>query len=486
MQSLLKLFLVTILIPFFLASVNAQTDIATNSENIELLIPTFLGNWQRNYYGNEAPDKLNILWRTYLGKGKTVISKKIGEKEWAGTGWTGQPLIIREDSDLFLIIGCYDHNLKKINAQSGKIIWHYLFDDVIKGTATIWENTGARNREEEFVILQGSRRGLEKDLYSKIVPSYRGVSYVTGKELWRMNITHTASYSRDVDGSALVLNDTAFIGLENGLFTVFSPDPKLVYKNSPAIYQQIKLYNNNDIRRHGGNLVIESSPAKLNDHLYITSGSGHVYGYNLQSRQIDWDFYIGSDIDGSPVVTSDGCLIVTVEKQYIPGQGGVFKLDPSRKPEEAVVWYFPTEDDSLLSWAGGVIGSAGINDATRPAVNDYLCAFVGIDGYLYVINHSKFDSMGTTVPGPNNLNQYKKPQLVYKKKIGPSISTPIFVRNKLIAAGYFGIYLFRVEDSCKITPLDQRRASAFESTPVVYDKKIFIGSRDGYLYCFGE
>jgi len=367
MQSLLKLFLatiftilvpklylgtrITILIPFFLVSVNAQTDITANSKNIDLLIPTFLGNWQRNYYGNEAPDKLNILWRTYLGKGKTVISKKIGEKEWAGTGWTGQPLIIREDSDLFLILGCYDHKLKKINAQSGKIIWQYMFDDVIKGTATIWENTGARNKEEKFVILQGSRRGLEKDLYSKIVPSYRGISYDTGKELWRMNISHTASYSRDVDGSAVVLNDTAFIGLENGLFTVFSPDPKLVYKNSPAIYQQIKLYNKNDIRRHGGNLVTESSPAKLNDHLYITSGSGHVYGYNLKSRQIDWDFYIGSDIDGSPVVTSDGCLIVTVEKQYIPGQGGVFKLDPARKPDEAVVWYFPTENDSLLSWA---------------------------------------------------------------------------------------------------------------------------------------
>jgi len=94
--------------------------------------------------------------------------------------------------------------------------------------------------------------------------------------------------------------------------------------------------------------------------------------------------------------------------------------------------------------------------------------------------------MGTTVPGPNNLKQYKKPQLVYKKKIGPSISTPIFVRNKLIAAGYHGIYLFGVDGSCKITLLYQRRASAFESTPVVYDKKIYIGSRDGYLYCFGE
>ncbi len=486
MQSLLNLLLITATILFFLPAVNAQSDNMISDIDVELLIPTFLGNDQRNYYGNEAPEKLNVLWRTFLGKGKTVISKKIGEKEWAGTGWTGQPLIVREKNELFLILGCYDHHLKKINAQSGKIIWQYLFDDVIKGTGTIWENKSAKNIQDKFVILQGSRRGLTKDLYSKYVPSYRGISYVSGEELWRMNVTHTASYSRDVDGSAVVLNDTAYIGLENGLFTVFSPDPKLAYKKSPAIYQQIKLYSNSDIRRHGGNLVTESSPARLNNHLYITSGAGHVYGFNLDTKEIDWDFYIGSDMDGSPVVTSDGCIIVTVEKQYIEGQGGVFKLDPSRRPEEAVVWYFPVEDDSLLSWAGGVIGSAGINDATRPVINGYLCAFVGIDGNLNVVNHSKLDSSGTKVFGPNMKNKYDTPQLVYRKQIGPSISTPIFVGNKLIAAGYHGIYLFKVENNDGITLLDKRQASAFESTPVIYDKKIYLGSRDGYLYCFGE
>jgi hypothetical protein len=57
--------------------------------NIELINKTFLGNWQRNYYGNYAPEKLDILWKHYLGKGITVISTKIGEREWAGSGWTG-------------------------------------------------------------------------------------------------------------------------------------------------------------------------------------------------------------------------------------------------------------------------------------------------------------------------------------------------------------------------------------------------------------
>ena len=452
----------------------------------DLVIPTFLGNWQRNYYGNEAPDNLKTIWRTYLGKGKTVISRKIGEKEWAGTGWTGQALLINEKSGLYIILGCYDHNLKKINAQTGKMVWQYTFDDVIKGTGSFWENKKTNDAQNRLVILQGSRRGLDKDLYSRQVESFRAVSYYSGQELWRMNVKQTASYSRDVDGSAVVLNDTAYIGLENGLFTVFSPDNGNMDNESPRIYQQVQLFDQKDIARHGGNLVTESSPALLNNHLYITSGSGHVYGYNLKTRQIDWDFYIGSDMDGSPVVTDDGCLIVTVEKQYIEGQGGVFKLDPSRKAAESVIWYFPTENDSLLSWAGGVIGSAGINDATRLQADPFMCAFTGIDGYLYVVDHKSTDQKRGKVDGPNMQNKYDAPRLLYKYKLGPSISTPIFVQNKLIAAGYHGIYLFRQMAGNNFTLLDRKRASAFESTPVVHDKRVYIGSRDGYLYCLGD
>ena len=74
-------------------------------KSVEVIIPSFLGGKGRNYYGNEAPDRLDLLWKFNLGKGKTVISKKIGEKEWAGSGWTGQPLLVRENERLYIIQG---------------------------------------------------------------------------------------------------------------------------------------------------------------------------------------------------------------------------------------------------------------------------------------------------------------------------------------------------------------------------------------------
>ncbi|MDY6799919.1 MAG: PQQ-binding-like beta-propeller repeat protein [Bacteroidota bacterium] len=451
------------------------------------IIKTFLGNWERNYYGENPPTNLDLVWKHYLGKGETVISRNIGTKEWAGAGWTGQSLLVREGDNLFLIQGAYDHHLKKIDAETGELIWQYKFDDVIKGTGTIWVNKTAKKEENKLVILQGSRLGTEHFLDAKHIPSYRAISYHSGKELWRMDQKWTHSYSRDVDGSALVLNDTAYIGMENSLFTVFSPDyRKAAMKDGmlqPEIYQETMLYTMDDVYHHKHNVVTESSPALLKNRIYVASGSGHVFGYNLKTREIDWDFYIGSDMDGSTVVTSDSCILVSVEKQYIKGQGGVFKLNPGKNPRNAVIWYFTTYNNDFAGWEGGVIGSVGINDRYICKNKPHLAAFVGIDEYLYVVNHQQIDS-SKKVLGPDSLTIYNTPKLIFKYHTGPSISTPIFVNNKLIVATYWGIYLFDYDDQNNFVLLD-RKPGSFESTPIVYDGKIFIASRDGYLYCFG-
>ncbi len=497
---MLKIFQ-TIIISLFLGNffcLNAQNDTIHNIEDITEkfvqvdsvtypIIKTFLGNWERNYYGENPPDRLDLVWKHYLGKGETVISRNIGTKEWAGAGWTGQPLLVNENGKLFLIQGAYDHHLKKIDAETGELVWQYKFDDVIKGTGTIWVNKKADSLENELVILQGSRLGTGHYLDAKHIPSYRAISYFTGKELWRMDQKWTHSYSRDVDGSALILNDTVYIGLENSLFTVFNPDHRDAKMMNgmlqPEIYQELKLYTMDDVYDHKHNVVTESSPALLKSRIYVASGSGHVFGYNLETKEIDWDFYIGSDMDGSAVVTSDSCILVSVEKQYIKGQGGIFKLNPGKKPQDAVIWYFPTENNDFAGWEGGVIGSTGINDNYIEENKNHLAAFIGIDEYLYVVNHRQIDSL-KKVLGPDSLTVHNTPELVLKYHTGPSISTPIFVDNKLIVATYWGLYLFEYDEQNNFVLLDKKPGS-FEATPIVFNQKIYIASRNGYLYCYG-
>lgn len=479
---------------FFYAQSQEVDTLKINSDSIAVeemqafpIIQTFLGNWERNYYGKDAPDTLGLVWKHFLGKGETVISRKAGSRLWAGAGWTGQPLLVKEKEELFLIQGAYDHHLKKINAKTGELVWQYEFDDVIKGTGTIWVNKHTDEPDNSLVILQGSRLGTDHFLDAKHIPSYRAISYFTGKELWRMDQKWTHSYSRDVDGSALILNDTAYIGLENSYFTVFDPDYKsarvLNGMLQPKIIQERKLYTMNDVYNHRNNVVTESSPSVLGNRIYVASGAGHIWGYNLETRELDWDFYVGSDIDGSAIVTKDNRILASIEKQYIKGKGGAFKFNPTKKPKESVEWFFPVENNDFAGWEGGIIGSIGINDNYVDSSQTRLAAFVGIDEYLYVVDHMSIDSL-KTVLGPDSSSVYNTPKLIYKHKVGPSISTPIFVDNKLIVAGYWGIHLFEYDKNNKFN-LIEKRGGTFESTPIVWNKKIYIASRDGYLYCFG-
>jgi outer membrane protein assembly factor BamB len=481
-------FIFPLLLGIFFCNELKSQDSTCYNDTITPIIHTFLGNWQRNFYGYDAPDSLEIIWKLNLGTGETVISRRLGKRIWSGAGWTGQPLLVNENNRLFLIQGAYDHHLKKIDADSGKIIWQYKFDDVIKGTGTIWVNKNTDSIENSLVILQGSRLGTSNFLDSKYIPSYRAVSYFTGKELWRFDQKWTSSYSRDVDGSALILNDTAYIGFENSLFTVFDPDhcnaDTINGMFQPRIFEEHQLYNNDDVIAHKKNIVTESSPAILGDRIYVASGAGHVWGYNLKTRTLDWDFFIGSDMDGSVVVTSDSCILVSVERQYIRGKGGVFKLNPFKSPEDAVEWYFPVENKDFNGWEGGVIGSVGINDHYVKSDSTNLAAFMGIDGYLYVVDHKVIDTL-KMVLGPDSITSYPTPKLIYKEKVGPSISTPIFTHNKLIAAGYWGISLYNYSLDNKIV-LSDKKSGSFESTPIIYGHRVYIASRNGYLYCFGD
>jgi len=456
--------------------------------DFEILSGTFRGNQERNFYGLDAPSRLDIIWKFKLGKGETVISRQLGSRIWAGAGWTGQPLLFREGKDTFLIQGAYDHKLHKINASTGIEKWNYAFDDVIKGTGTVWVNTKAKNPENSVVLLQGSRLGVGNYLDSNHIPSYRAISYYTGKELWRLDVRWAGSYSRDVDASCLILNDTAYIGLENGIFMVFNPDPDsasvIDSMLQPQIIQESKLYTKSDIESHKKNVVTESSPAKLGNRIYVASGSGHVYGYNLLSREIDWDFFVGSDMDGSVVVTSDSCILVSVEKQYIKGRGGVFKLDPSKQPDSAAIWYFEVADTAYESWEGGVIGTVGVNDYYVSPNDIHLAAVSALDGYTYVIDHQSIDTTKTSL-GPDSLTIYPCPRLITKIETGPSISSPLLTQDKLIVASYYGVFLYSYDSELVFKELD-KFGLMVEASPVIWGQRLYLAGRDGFLYCFGE
>lgn len=469
----------------------------------KIRIGTYLGNERHDYYGEgPVPRRLSVKWKLKIGSGKTIALN--GDHVWwSGTGWTGQPTLVEEKSKDYLLIGGFDHGLRKVDAKTGKVKWRSEFDDVIKGTNTVFENP---KKPGELIVASGSRRGYPYDTSDSRIAPLRAVSYRTGKELWRLPVPKTANYSRDVDASPLLWNGLLYAPVESGYFYALDVNKTKSWKGHRkpvARYTSKRLYTKKDVKRHKDNLVIEGSPGIIGDRVYVSTGAGHVWGLD-KKLDVVWDFYTGSDIDGTVVVNRDDKILMTIEKQYIDGHGGVYMLDPSKDPDHAAVWYFPTENRGLAEWEGGCVGSVAINDSynkdgSRPA----LAAFTSVDGNLYVVSQ---DKMAGTTKGPNNERGLKKPKLVYKDPIGGSIGTPIIVDDSIIAAGYDRkVHLYKIlydekasggttlptpsGDSRKvrIKEVDSfRGGAAFEATPIVWKDRVYIGCRDGYLYCLGD
>jgi outer membrane protein assembly factor BamB len=488
-------------------------DVAVGGSGDGIKISTFLGGALRRSYGiGPAPSRLGLIWKVRLGSGQTQRKADNKLVWWAGSGWTGQCTVVRDKSRDYLLIGGYDHHLHKIDALSGAVVWECAFDDVIKSTNTVIANPNPTSDADRIIVVAGSRRGSKLPVGDPRIAPLRAVSFTTGKELWRLPIPKTINYSQDVDASPLMYNGVLYAAIEPGYVYGIDPfkatrvgdhsEPTVVVR-SPQLFTAADAAAHPDLGQ--ANVAIEASPARVGDMLYIACGSGHVFGLKLPSLEIAWDFHTGSDIDGSSVIARDGTILQAIEKQYIKERGGVFAFDPAKASTDAPLWYFPTDNRGIAEWEGGVIGSVALNDEGDPdGRHPRLASFISVDGYVRVIARDGYSSKSIAAPGA--VSALKVPVEVFKGYVGAGISTPIIVGDTMVAAGYDRtVHLYRIV----YTPSSKGAAGAlpspsgeywtvsvtqtssyvaggvFESTPIVWGGRVYIGCRDGFLYCLG-
>jgi outer membrane protein assembly factor BamB len=449
------------------------------------LIPTYLGNFQRNFYGNQAPEKLRILWRTPLGTGETFFKERINRM--SGAGWTGQPLLFRENGKLVLIQVSLDHHLRKIDASNGAILWQVKLDDSIKGTPTYFDR-GHGDEATRRVLITGSRHGFGIDLRRDPAWSLRGLSFDDGREFWRHNTVLTDSNSRDCDASAVIIGQRAAIPLENGKFLLFSPDPQksrpFEQWRLPQVDATSMLYQKKDLASHGAELSCESSPTLVDDIAYVAAGCGRIYAKSMKSRFTHWTLDVGGDLESTMPLTNDGCLLLGIEKQFIPGPGGVVKIDPKRKGRDALLWFLPWDDATFYEWQGGIVGSVTCNDAYGPSAAGagHLACAVSVDGILRLFDHTQLSEKRH--PGPLLHLDLPQPKVLDEIRLPMgTISTPIFVKDTILIGYDNGLDLYRITVEGKLRLLDRIVKKMFDATPIVWDGKAYIASRDGYLYC---
>ncbi|MEK6969018.1 MAG: PQQ-binding-like beta-propeller repeat protein [Nanoarchaeota archaeon] len=321
--------------------------------------PTFHGDTARTGYSlSKAPSTPNILWKSTISdfggeeidsfdtnwpiisnqKVFVAISKifaldlKTGEKIWRfgeKTGFYARGLTIGEGK-VFATVN-NDDNLNSISAgfvyaleeNTGKFLWKYqtekgmshslpLFaenkvfvgDDSGKISALepatgklIWKkqleaeeihSSPAFDQGIIFVGTEGTAR-------SNQLPSYLyALKASDGTELWKFKVDYISGKLNLIHSTPAILNDVVYVGSENGYFYAISANEgKLIWKKLIA--------SGND------QLIGVSAAAALGyDKVFIGTYEGKFLALNQKDGEIAWEYNFGkANADSSPVLADN-------------------------------------------------------------------------------------------------------------------------------------------------------------------------------------
>ena len=467
----------------------------------------FRGNAHRAYYGEgPVPKAPEVLWRFPVEGPMSSRSSEGGESRvWAGTGWTGQPVVVERAGRVEVMFGAYDRAVHFLDGATGRRILPDLpTGDLIKGSVML-------DPDGYPLLYTGSR-----DNYFRVVALDRAEPTV----LWKMNANEVPHpvWNNDWDSSALVVGDYLFEGGENSYLFIIklnrSFDSRGQVRVAPKVLLAYPAYDDALFRAIGDRTVsIENSPAvhldpERGDRVYFANSGGRVLGLDISALGLGragygpggqapgtWEkgvgapsgpvvravpelpdprgaefpvvfkFWTGDDVDASIVIDDEGMLYVAAElERMLPRAkevGQLMKLDPYR-PDAPLVWSIadPAQGDKGGIWA-------------TPALHG---------GMLYVPTHTG-RLLGVDRAGGRIV--WEKPFTYH------AWGSPLVVDDTLIVGDTDGwIHAFDVSDPSVDPPLLWKvrvpGGGAVESTPALWRGRLYVGSRNGYFYCFGD
>jgi PQQ-like domain len=424
---------------------------------------TFRGNPTRTFYGRgPVPTRPAILWSYPKGTGGMCgpSSDTDGVQTWCGTGWNGQPAVWEYSGKTWVAFGAYDYGVHFLNAADGANLLPTLrTGDLAKGTVTV--------DPDGFPLLyHGSR-----DNFLRVVAFDRTEPTV----LWKLgaNETGTPVWNDDWDGSPLILDDYLFEGGENSRIHIvklnrsYGPDgkvrvdPKLVWHAPSWDDELTKVIFDKQFS-------IESSVAISGSTLYFANSAGLVQGWDISTLKTGgtptrtFRFWTGDDTDATIVIDDEGFLYVASEwerqNQRSREVGQIMKLDP-RKADNPLVWSIKDQGPS----DAGVWATPGL-----------------YKDMLYVPTNSG-ELLGID-RATGNVRWRKKLQ-------GPLWQSPVIVNDVLLLGDCLGVLrAFDVRNTAIEPPQlwSVQLTGCVESTPAVWNGRIYVGARGGKFYAIGD
>lgn len=420
----------------------------------------FRGNPTRTWYGQgPLADSYEVDWR-YPKKAMCAVSDG---KSWCGSGWTGQPAIWkRPDGKMEIVVGTYNRSVHFIDFETGEPLRKpFKTGDIIKGSVTIDPNGfplvyfGSRDNKYRILSLQNEE----------------------AEQLWALDAKDGVPetiWNNDWDGNSSVVNDHLIFGGENGWFYTWKLNRQFDSKGqvsvTPEIQVRMRGWNKELLQNVGDrNASIESSVALFESRVYMANSAGRILGVDLKNvtdllPEIVFDFWMGDDVDATPMVDSDGFVYVAAEYERFLKQardvGQLVKLNPYDK-ENPIVWKIDVRTGNNKVgglWATPALGASVIYAATH-------------QGKLLTVDKETGEISSELDIGFH------------------AWSSPIVIGNRLLVGtcspGGFKIY--NIDNPAapqELSHLKLQSGGCIESTPAVWNGHIVVGSRDGFIYKF--
>lgn len=452
--------------------------------NIEGVLTFRGGNYRQNAaYGNvKTPIKgVQKMWQASI--------PSTGSMWGGGSGWTGQPLLIKwpretkkfmnipqtyrnDDAFVEVIQASLNGTVNFFDLKTGKRTRPAIkIGNSIKGTPSL-DSTGLPILYVGDGIKESNRIG------------FRLFNLINQKEIHFENGFNSKAPRRwpAFDGSALFTPDGKYllVGGENGLLYQMKLNAEFnaktgALKIAPKVTTVSSAYNKGKYVAQP-RLGMENSAAAYKDLLFISDNSGYIRCYNSKMAEVwryknldDTDASIGIEVENGRPMLYSGC---EVDHQGKEGSSKIIKLDGFTGK---VVWSRSFKCYSLFGESpsnGGMVSSPIVGKGQMSdRIVLTLCRTPKLTSGLMMALDKK---TGKTIW------QYQMPTYAW-----PS---PVAVYDEHGKA-----YIFQNDRLGNLRIVDgasgklissQKIDSYFEASPVVYNNLMVFTSRTGKIYCF--
>ena len=260
---------------------------------------------------------MQITWQSIVGK--------LGE--YAGTSWTGQPLLVKWKPEVLPTLGVSD--IYKAMEDFIEVIYpsadgNIYFFDLLSGGQTRQPipvgvslfGTASLDPDGRPMLYVGAGL-MKKNARGTEVSYYYAINLITNKVEYEFGGRDYFAYRNKwnaFDASPLIINDTLIQPSEGGVIyfvslrTKYDPE-KGIISITPGDRVKYRYtgpnYNANDgngKRWYG----FESSPAVFRNYLFITDNGGHLQCIDTDTLKLLYAVDLGGDTDASPVLEEDG------------------------------------------------------------------------------------------------------------------------------------------------------------------------------------